>query len=117
MRSPVPFDDLQDGAGVLAAVSVACLAGAASADPARNVVLVHGAFADGSGWKPVAEILQAVPHTLRPALAREFNETRALGVNSYPTIMIEVDGSRKRIDISHDSVAMVSRIRAAMTAR
>jgi len=24
----------------------------------RNVVLVHGAFADGSGWKAVAEILQ-----------------------------------------------------------
>ena len=33
----------------------------ASASPAtkpiRNVVLVHGAFADGSGWKPVADIL------------------------------------------------------------
>jgi pimeloyl-ACP methyl ester carboxylesterase len=25
----------------------------------RNVVLVHGAFADGSGWKPVAENLQS----------------------------------------------------------
>ena len=24
----------------------------------KNVVLVHGAFADGSGWKPVAEILE-----------------------------------------------------------
>ena len=24
----------------------------------NNVVLVHGAFADGSGWKPVADILQ-----------------------------------------------------------
>src|ERR1700691_4787629 len=23
----------------------------------RNIVLVHGAFADGSGWKPVADIL------------------------------------------------------------
>ncbi len=23
-----------------------------------NVVLVHGAFADGSGWKPVADILR-----------------------------------------------------------
>ena len=24
----------------------------------KNVVLVHGAFADGSGWEPVANILQ-----------------------------------------------------------
>jgi len=24
----------------------------------KNVVIVHGAFADGSGWKPVAEILR-----------------------------------------------------------
>jgi hypothetical protein len=23
----------------------------------KNIVLVHGAFADGSGWKPVADIL------------------------------------------------------------
>ncbi|WP_226941812.1 alpha/beta fold hydrolase [Pseudooceanicola spongiae] len=49
---------------LLAAVSVASLAGAASAEPVRNVVLVHGAFADGSGWKPVAEILQADGYTV-----------------------------------------------------
>jgi pimeloyl-ACP methyl ester carboxylesterase len=30
---------------------------AASAAPVRNVVLVHGFFADGSGWKGVADIL------------------------------------------------------------
>jgi pimeloyl-ACP methyl ester carboxylesterase len=29
----------------------------ASAAPVKNVVLVHGAFADGSGWKSVYEIL------------------------------------------------------------
>jgi pimeloyl-ACP methyl ester carboxylesterase len=27
------------------------------AAPVKNIVLVHGAFADGSGWKPVADIL------------------------------------------------------------
>jgi len=32
--------------------------GTASAEPVKNVVLVHGAFADGSGWRPVADILQ-----------------------------------------------------------
>jgi pimeloyl-ACP methyl ester carboxylesterase len=29
----------------------------ASADPIKNVVLVHGAWVDASGWKPVYEIL------------------------------------------------------------
>jgi len=46
---------------LLAATSLA-LSGAAWAAPAKtpvhNIVLVHGAFADGSGWKPVAEILR-----------------------------------------------------------
>jgi pimeloyl-ACP methyl ester carboxylesterase len=49
------------------ALLAAALAGStlvsASAEPAskaaiKNVVLVHGAFADGSGWKAVAEILE-----------------------------------------------------------
>jgi pimeloyl-ACP methyl ester carboxylesterase len=49
---------------ILAAVSLAALTGAAAAaepavGPVRHVVLVHGAFADGSGWKPVADILRA----------------------------------------------------------
>jgi pimeloyl-ACP methyl ester carboxylesterase len=43
-------------------VAVAALAlgtaGVASAEPIKNVVLVHGAFADGSGWRVVAEILE-----------------------------------------------------------
>lgn len=31
--------------------------GTANAEPVKNVVLVHGAWVDGSGWKPVYEIL------------------------------------------------------------
>jgi pimeloyl-ACP methyl ester carboxylesterase len=46
---------------LLATVSIAALPGLTAAAPAsgtvRNIVLVHGAFADGSGWKPVADIL------------------------------------------------------------
>ena len=44
---------------------LALLTGAALAAPppayaaVKTVVLVHGAFADGSGWKPVADILQS----------------------------------------------------------
>ena len=30
----------------------------------KNVVLVHGAFADGSGWKPVADILEHDGYTV-----------------------------------------------------
>jgi pimeloyl-ACP methyl ester carboxylesterase len=43
----------------LAALATALSAVAAHAEPAKNVVLVHGAFADGSGWKAVADILAA----------------------------------------------------------
>src|SRR5262250_1174689 len=44
---------------------LALLMGAALASPfpayaaVKTIVLVHGAFADGSGWKPVADILQS----------------------------------------------------------
>jgi len=42
-----------------AAVALALgLSGVASAEPVKNVVLVHGAFADGSGWRGVADILR-----------------------------------------------------------
>jgi pimeloyl-ACP methyl ester carboxylesterase len=58
------------------AVLAAMLAGgalvSASAEPAskaaiKNVVLVHGAFADGSGWKAVAEILEKDGYTVSVA--------------------------------------------------
>jgi pimeloyl-ACP methyl ester carboxylesterase len=45
------------------AVTAACLvlagitASALAAPPIKNIVLVHGAFVDGSGWQPVYEIL------------------------------------------------------------
>ena len=41
----------------LAALAAAALARADPAGPIKNVVLVHGAFADGSGWKAVSDIL------------------------------------------------------------
>src|SRR5262249_9065137 len=31
----------------------------------KTIVLVHGAFADGSGWKPVADILQSHGYSIR----------------------------------------------------
>ena len=49
-------------AGSIAALSASTLltqgAGAQTAGPVRNVVLVHGLFADGSSWGKVIPILQ-----------------------------------------------------------
>src|SRR5580765_6889488 len=43
----------------LALFAVLGMAAASTSDAAvKSVVLVHGAFADGSGWKPVADILE-----------------------------------------------------------
>jgi pimeloyl-ACP methyl ester carboxylesterase len=42
------------------AMTVTALAGAAT----KNVVLVHGAFADGSGWEAVADILKKDGYTV-----------------------------------------------------
>ena len=44
---------------LLAAIAVAMWFGSAFADPAKTVVLVHGAFADGSSWDGVVPLLQA----------------------------------------------------------
>src|SRR5277367_5095934 len=48
---------------------------AAAADPAptgvKNVVLVHGAFADGSGWEAVAKILEKDGYTVSVAQPSE----------------------------------------------
>ncbi|RFU44476.1 alpha/beta fold hydrolase [Paraburkholderia sp. DHOC27] len=48
---------------VIAALSMTLFLGAAqvqaaSTGPVKNIVLVHGAFVDGSGWKSVADILR-----------------------------------------------------------
>jgi alpha-beta hydrolase superfamily lysophospholipase len=50
---------------------LALLTGAAFAAPSpahaavKTIVLVHGAFADGSGWKPIADILQSHGYSVR----------------------------------------------------
>ncbi len=44
-------------AAILAALFFMSTLAAASADPVKNIVLVHGAWVDASGWKPVYELL------------------------------------------------------------
>ncbi len=49
--------DFKAGLAIVAALSLASTVVPASADPLKNIVLVHGAWVDASGWKPVYEIL------------------------------------------------------------
>lgn len=45
------------GLAIAAAFSLLSTIGAANAEPVKNIVLVHGAWVDASGWKPVYDIL------------------------------------------------------------
>lgn len=48
----------------LAAAALVPMTGGAQAE-VKTIVLVHGAFADGSGWKPVAKILEHDGYTVQ----------------------------------------------------
>ncbi|HEY3637709.1 MAG TPA: alpha/beta hydrolase [Rhizomicrobium sp.] len=48
----------------LTAATLICTAASAQAE-VKTVVLVHGAFADGSGWKPVAKMLERDGYTVQ----------------------------------------------------
>ena len=51
---------------ILALLTGAALATSLPAHAAvKTIVLVHGAFADGSGWKPVADILVSHGYSVR----------------------------------------------------
>jgi hypothetical protein len=52
----------------IAAASLLALSGTAIAQPkpdgaTRNIVIVHGAFVDGSGWRAVHDILEKDGYT------------------------------------------------------
>jgi pimeloyl-ACP methyl ester carboxylesterase len=81
-----------------AAAAVALLSAAiapARAEPVKSVVLVHGAFADGSGWQRVADILRkdgyAVSVVQEPltSLADDVAATkRVLELQQGPTLLV-----------------------------
>lgn len=79
----------------LAGAGLAHAASAAEAAPIRNVVLVHGAYADGSSWSAVIERLQKaglhVTSVQNPltSLADDAAATqRALALQDGPTILV-----------------------------
>ena len=51
-------------AGLLGATLLCLAASAPAAEPVKNIVLVHGAFVDGSGWRPVYDILTRDGYTV-----------------------------------------------------
>ena len=55
---------------VLATLLLVLMAVPVSAAPLKNIVLVHGAWVDGSGWRPVYDILAKAERTFmgRPPL-------------------------------------------------
>jgi pimeloyl-ACP methyl ester carboxylesterase len=83
---------------VAAAAAVALLAAVvapARAEAIKNVVLVHGAFADGSGWQSVADILGKDGYTVTvvqeplTSLADDVAATkRVLDLQPGPTLLV-----------------------------
>ncbi len=74
---------------------VSAVVAPAHAEPVKNIVIVHGAFADGSGWQRVAEILgkdgYAVTVVQEPltSLADDVAATkRVLDLQSGPTLLV-----------------------------
>jgi pimeloyl-ACP methyl ester carboxylesterase len=72
--------------------SAACLAQAA---PIRNIVLVHGAFVTGAGWKPVYDILvkdgyhvSVAQHPLTSVSQDVAAVKRILAMQDGPTILV-----------------------------
>lgn len=78
-----------------AGAMVALTAGAAAAEPLKNIVLVHGAWVDASGWKPVYDILikdgfhVAMVQEPETSLADDVAATRrVLDLQDGPTLLV-----------------------------
>src|ERR1700722_10601821 len=83
-------------AAAAAAVALLSVAVApARAEPVKNIVLVHGAFADGSGWRRVVDILGKDGYTVSvvqeplTSLADDVAATkRVLDLQQAPTLLV-----------------------------
>ncbi|MGB7040599.1 MAG: alpha/beta hydrolase [Xanthobacteraceae bacterium] len=80
---------------ILALLTGAAFAASSPAYAAiKTIVLVHGAFADGSGWKPVADILQDHGYSVRvvqepeTAFDADVAATRRVLDNAGPCVLV-----------------------------
>jgi pimeloyl-ACP methyl ester carboxylesterase len=87
--------DFKAGLATAAALFFALTPVTASADPLKNIVLVHGAWVDASGWKPVYEILTNegfnVTMVQEPETSFEDDVTatkRILDLQDGPTLLV-----------------------------
>jgi pimeloyl-ACP methyl ester carboxylesterase len=92
-ESAMPNKPIAAAAAAVALVSAAIAP--ARAEPVKNVVLVHGAFADGSGWQRVADILGkdgykvSVVQEPLTSLADDVAATkRVLDLQQGPTLLV-----------------------------
>ena len=76
-------------------LGTSALATSATAEPVKNVVLVHGAFADETSWSPVAQILASKGYTVTrvanplTSLADDVTATRAaLDAQDGPAVLV-----------------------------
>jgi pimeloyl-ACP methyl ester carboxylesterase len=80
---------------ILSIASAAIPVQAAPAGAVKNVVLVHGAFADGSGWKAVSAVLTKDGYKVSIVQPPETSldddiaaTTRALDAQDGPTVLV-----------------------------
>ena len=90
----MPNKPIASAAAAVALLSAA-VGPARAAEPVKNVVLVHGAFADGSGWQRVADILGkdgykvSVVQEPLTSLADDVAATkRVLDLQQGPTLLV-----------------------------
>jgi hypothetical protein len=103
---------------VMATAAVALLSAAvapARAEPAKNVVLVHGAFADGSGWKPVADILRQDGFTV--SIVQEPETSLADDVTATNRILDRQPGPAVLVSRAWSMSPLSHRTRARSSAR
>ncbi len=79
----------------LAGLALAVSTAPASAETVRNIVLVHGAWVDGSGWKPVYDILReegfqvSIVQEPETSFAADVAATkRVLDLQDGPTLLV-----------------------------
>ena len=79
----------------IAAARMSTVVAPARAEPVKNIVIVHGAFADGSGWRRVADILGKDGYTVSvvqeplTSLADDVAATtRVLDLQKGPTLLV-----------------------------
>jgi pimeloyl-ACP methyl ester carboxylesterase len=80
------------------------VATAQASTPVKNIVLVHGAFADGSGWEGVYRILTKDGYTV--TIAQPSNETLTGDVTAVQQVLAKQDGPVVLVGHSYGGVVI-----------